>query len=590
MTNAEIARLLNNVASAYAIEDEKKFRFQILAYRKAADAIEHTTTELKELSREGKLEELAGVGPSIRSHLEELFRAGKVKHFDEILKRIPAAVFPLLDVPGFGPKKAYRLVKEFGLENPDTVIQDLKRIGNEGKIATLEGFGEKSQADILQAFKEYGMGKTKTARMALPYAVELARKMIEYLEKSDDVIEAHPLGSLRRRKSTIGDIDIAVSSRNPKKVLEYFANYPHTERVLEKGDRTASILTSGSRQIDLMVEEPQGFGALLQHFTGSKEHNIHLREIALSKGYSLSDYGMKKKNEENPKLILLKSEDDLYKALGMKWIPPELRENTGEIELAIKNKLPDLIKLSDIKGDFHLHSSFPIEPSHDMGLSSMEEMIRRALMLNYKYLGFSEHNPSISKHTKEQIIKLLDKRSKYIEQLRKKYKKDIHIFSLMETDILPDGSLALDDKALSLLDATIVSVHSNFAMDRAKMTDRVLRGLSHPKAKILAHPTGRLLNQRTGYDLDWKKVFEFALANNKALEINSWPLRLDLPDHIVREAVGKKVKMIINTDSHTVSQMEMMEHGVSVARRGFATMSDIINSWEYNKVKDWIKS
>lgn len=587
MTNSEIAKLLNNVAAAYAISDEKKYRFQILAYKKAADSIEHVTSELKEVFKEGK--QLPGIGPSIKAHLEELFTKGKVKHFEDVLSKIPASVFPLLDVPGFGPKKAYKLVKEFNLKNPDTIIKDLTKLAENGKIGALEGFGQKSEQDILQAFKEYGLGKTKTAKMVLPYANELANKMIDYLKTSKDVVEASTLGSLRRKKSLVGDIDIAVSSKNPAKALEHFVSYPHTERVIEKGTRTASILTSSGRQIDLMVESPDGFGALLQHFTGSKDHNVHLREIALSKGYSLSDYGMRKKGEPDEKRILFKTEEELYKKLGMDWIPPEIRENTGEIELAQQNKLPKLVELKDIKGDFHIHSSYPIEPSHDMGQNSMKEMLQNAIRLNYSYLAFSEHNPSQSQHTHEQIYKILKRRSETIETLRKEYTGKIHIFSLLETDILPNGNLAIDDKALSLLDGTIVSVHSSFGMDRTKMTNRVLKGLSNPKAKILAHPTGRLLNQRSGYDLDWDKIFDFCKTNNKAIEINSWPLRLDLPDILVKEAVMHGVRLVIDTDSHATTHMDGMEYGVSVARRGFCTKDDILNTYEYNKVKEFFE-
>jgi len=436
VTNSEISKLLNNVAAAYAIEDEKKFRFQILAYKKAADSIEHASSELNELFKEGSLEALPGVGPSIKSHLEELFKTGKVKHFEDVLSKVPATVFPLLDVPGFGPKKAYALVRQFKLTNPKTVIADLVKIGESGKIAKLAGFGERSQQDILQAFQEYGLGKTKSNRMVLPYANELAKKMIEYLLMSKKISKAYTLGSLRRKKSTVGDIDIAVASIDPKEAIEHFTKYPHTERVIEKGIRTASILTSSGKQIDLMVESPTGFGALLQHFTGSKEHNVHLREIALSKGFSLSDYGIKKKGVKDAKITQYATEESLYKELGLQWVPPEIREDSGEIKLAKTNKLPKLIELKDIKGDFHLHSSYPIEPSHDMGQDSMEDMIKNALKLGYKYLGFSEHNPSISQHSKSQVYQILEKRMKFIERLKLKYNKSIHIFSLMETDIL----------------------------------------------------------------------------------------------------------------------------------------------------------
>ncbi len=588
MTNSEIAKLLNNVASAYAITDEKKYRFQILAYKKAAEAIEGTSTELNELQKEGALEAIPGVGPSIRKSIEELMQKGRVKHLDEILGKIPSSVFPLLDVPSIGPKKAYRLVTEFKLNDPKTVIQDLVRVAKSGKIAGLAGFGEKSEQDILRAFEEFRQGFGKTTRMVLPYANELAQKIIDYLMSSKYIERASTLGSLRRKKSTVGDIDMAVASNDPKAAIEHFTNYPHTERVMEKGTRTAAILTSGGRQIDLMVESPKGFGALLQHFTGSKDHNVHLREIALSQGYSLSDYGMKKKNDKSGKIKQFKTEEELYKALGLDWIPPELREDKGEIELAKLKKLPNLVKLSDIKGDFHIHSSYPIEPSHDMGHNTMDEMLKKAIDLGYKYIGFSEHNPSISKHTAEQTLNILIKRKKFIDQLNKQYNKSIHVFSFLETDILPDGSLAIDESALNTLDGTIVSVHSSFDMDRSKMTARVLKGLSNPKAKILAHPTGRLLNQRIGYDLEWDKIFDFAAKNNKAIEINSWPQRLDLPDNLVRDAIEKGVKLVIDTDSHALFHMDLMEYGISVARRGWATPSDIINTFDYNKLKEWL--
>jgi DNA polymerase (family 10) len=579
---------LRNVASSYSIKDEKKYRFQILAYQKAAESLEHSHTELSELYKEGKLGDLPGIGPSIKSHLEELLQTGKVKHFEEVLSTVPASFFPLLDIPSFGPKKAYRLVTEFKLNDPKTVIEDLVKLAKSGKIAPLAGFGEKSQEDILQAIDEFGKGKTKTSRMVLSYADALAQKMIDYLKESKAVKQAFPLGSLRRKKETVGDIDIAVATDKPDEMLNHFVNYPHKGRVIEKGEHSSSILVSSGKQVDLMIQPTDAFGSLLQHFTGSKAHNVALREYALSKGLSLSEYGIKKKMA-NGEIQMTKydTEEKFYEALGLQWIPPELREDTGEIELAAKNNLPDVIKLSDIKGDFHLHSSYPIEPSHDAGQSSMEEMIKKALDLGYKYLGFSEHNPSISKHSKKQVVEILEKRSKFIEQLNSKYNKSIRVFSLLETDILPNGNLAIDDDALSFLDATIVSVHSSFGMDKETMTNRVIAGLSHPKARILAHPTGRLLNERSGYELDWKKIFEFCKEHKKALEINAQPNRLDLPDALIREAIKHGVKFFIDTDSHIVDSMTLMEYGVSVARRGWATKDDILNSMPYNELNDW---
>jgi DNA polymerase (family 10) len=588
MSNNEIAKLLRNIAAAYTIKNEKTFHFQIVAYQNAAEIINSLTKEIKDYYNEGKLEEIPGIGTTLRSRLEELFKTGEVLHFKWALKGISEAVFPLLDVPSFGPKKAYKLTKEFKLNNPATVLADLEKVAKQGKIAPLKGFGEKSQSDILRAIDEFRQGAGKTTRMNLPYAQEIADKLVEYMKKSKDVIRVEPLGSLRRQVDTVGDIDLAVASDNPKAVLDHFASYPYIERVIEKGEVSSSILTSGGKQIDLLIQPPESFGSLLQHFTGSKNHNIHLREIALKKSLSLSEYGIKHLKELGQPLKTYETEEKFYHAIGLTWIPPELREDKGEIEASQKNDLPEIIQVSDIKGDLHLHSNFPIEPSHDLGKSDFSEMIKKAESLHYDYIGFSEHSPSQAKHTTDKIYELIQKRNEAIEQI-KSNTKSIQILKLLETDILPNGKLAIDNRSLDLLDATIVSVHSVFNLNKADMTKRILSGLSHKKAKILAHPTGRLLNDRAAYELDWNKIFDFCKKNNKALEINSWPDRLDLNDSIVKLAVESDVKMVINTDSHAVEQMELMRFGVSVARRGWATKNDILNTLSYNEFLDWLK-
>ena len=583
MSNQEISKLLRNVAASFTIKNEKKFRFQIIAYQKASDSIANLTSELRDLYEDDKLDLLPGVGVTIKDHLVKLFKTGQVKHFKWVLKDIPKSVFVLLDIPGFGPKKAYRLVKEFKINNPKNVINDLEKIAKRGKIALLLGFGEKSQSDILRSIQEFRQGIGKTTRMVLPYAQETAEKIVKYLKKSKFVIRVEPLGSLRRRMPTVGDIDIAVASGSPKKVIEHFVSYPYKDRVIEKGEVTASILVSGGRQIDLMVQPKESFGSLLQHFTGSKVHNVALREFALKKDLSLSEYGIKKRG------ILQKydAEEKFYQALGIDWIPPELRENTGEIEKALEHNLPKLVELSDIKGDLHIHSNYPIEPSHDLGKNSMEEMVRKAISLRYEYMGFSEHNPSISKHESSEIFEIIAKRNGKIEQLNKS-NKGIRVLKFLEIDITPKGDLAISNESLDLLDAAIVSIHSGFNMDKKSMTKRVLTGLSHKKAKILAHPTGRMLNERPGFDLDWEEIFDFCKKQQKALEINSWPSRLDLPDSIIRMAVDNKVKMIINTDSHALWQMNLMRYGVEMARRGWAKRNDIINTLGYNEFNKWL--
>jgi len=586
MTNEQVSKLLRNIAAAYTIKNEKKFRFQIIAYQKASDTIANLTSEIKDFYYENKLDTLPGIGNTIRSHLIELFKKGEVKHFKWALKGIPASVFPLLEIPGFGPKRAYKLVKEFKLDNPETAIYELEKAAKQGKIAFLDGFGQKSQGDILRAISEFREGKGKTTRMVLPYAQEIAEKIVDYLKKSKFVITAEPLGSLRRKMATVGDIDIAVSSNNPQSVISHFISYPHKERVIEKGDITASMLVSGGRQIDLMVQPPEAFGSLLQHFTGSKSHNIALREYAITKGLSLSEYGIKVGRIK--KLQKFDTERKFYNFLGMEWIPPEIRENTGEIELAVSHKLPKLIELEDIKGDLHIHSSFPIEPSHDLGKNSIQEMMTKAKELGYEYIGFSEHNPSISKHESSEVYAIISKRNKNIEQINSNI-NNVRIFKLLEVDILPNGSLAIDNKCLDLLDGAIVSIHSLFNMNKHTMTKRILKGLSHKKAKILAHPTGRMLNERPGYELNWNEVFAFCKKFNKALEINSWPARLDLPDDLIRQAIQNGVRLVINTDSHSTAEMNLMRYGVAMARRGWAGKNDILNTLGYNHFMKWLK-
>jgi DNA polymerase (family 10) len=590
MTNQNIATLLRNVAAAYSIQNEAKYRFQIIAYQKAADAIESSTSEIKDLIQDDTLDSLPGIGQSMRTYLEELIKTGKVSHFESILKEVPEAVFPILQIPSFGPKKAFKLVSHFHLDNAKSVIEELYTLASENKIASLEGFGEKSQADIKRAIEEFRQGVDKTSRMALPFAQEIADKIVAYLKKSPYVQEAYPLGSLRRQKETIGDVDIAVATTHPAEVLSYFIEYPYKDRVIEKGDASASLLISGGKHIDLMVQPPERFGSLLQHFSGSKEHNVHLREYALKKGLSLSEYGIKAKNDSSSTQKTFKTEESFYKEIGLQWIPPELREDTGEIELASNNQLPELVTLKDIKGDFHIHSDFPIEPSHDLGKNTMEEMIEKAIELDYEYIGFSEHNPSVSKHTEKEINVLLEKRNNKIEQLKETYSKRIRIFSLLETDILANGSIALSNSNLEYLDAILVSIHSSFSLPKAEMTKRVLKGLSHPKAKILSHPTARLINQRPMINLEWNDIFTFCKEHNKALEINASPFRLDLPDQLVKSAIEKGVKCFIDTDSHAVDQMQLMQFGVSVARRGWATKHDILNTQEYTVLSKWFKN
>ena len=596
-TNRDIVKLLRSVAAAYEVKGANQFR--VIAYRRAADSVEHATSEAKDLWDDGKLNELAGAGKGITAHLDELFKKGKVKHFRQVMSGLPPAMFEMFLIPGIGAKTAYKLCKSLKIKNAKGALNNLEKAAKKGEIRIIEGFGEASEEEILKGIQAFRRDQIKGKRMLLSYADVLAQEIIFYLHSCSAVIRVDTLGSLRRRVSTVGDVDIAVATEKPEKIIKYFLKYPRIKRVLAKGKALCYVMLKNGREVNIRPHRPQAYGSLLQHFTGSKYHNIALREFALKKGYSLSEYGAKpigktqnsklKTKNYNSKLktFEFKEERKFYNFLGLDWIPSEIRENQGEIEAARKHLLPKLVESDDIKGDLHIHSNFPIETSHDDGLHSFEEMLEIASDLKYQYLGFTEHNPSTSKHSENQIIEILKRKKEMVDQLKYSYEKvkgkkenKLLIYPLngLEIDIKPSGKLAIPDKGLELLDYVIASVHSSLRITREKMTQRVLTALSHPKVKILGHPTGRILSKRAGYELTWDKIFDFCLRNNKFLEICAYPDRLDLPDVLVREAVKNGVKMIIDTDSHQKEHLSLMEYGASVARRGWAARKDIINT------------
>lgn len=596
MTNLELAQLLRSVAAAYELHKPpfKNARFRILAYQKAADSIEHLTSEVCDLWENGQLEEIPGVGVSLQEHLNEIFSTGKSKHFHEMLEELPPAMFELMQVPGIGAKRAYKLSRELGITKAHGAIQKLAQAARKGKIRNLEGMGEQSELQILQTIAQV---KNKSTRFLLPFAQTVADEVIEYMKKNPSVKKIDPLGSLRRQVSTIGDVDIAVASDNPKEVIAHFVAYPKKTKLIEAGERTAAILVAGGLHIDLMVQPPEAYGALLQHFTGSKEHNVALRTMMIKRGISISEYGLKRtisRADLRRPLEKFASEEKFYNALGMDWIPPELREDAGEIQAALQHKLPHLIEAKDLKGDLHLHSSFPPETSHDSGSSSMEEMVEEADRLGYEYIAFTEHNPKQEEVENKvmDVLKAKKERVDHINYSRGSSRENPsagsgqgvkYVFNSLEVDIRPKGQLALPEKAYDLLDFVVAAVHSSFRGTKAEQTSRILAALDHPKVKIFAHPTGRKLNGREGVELDWDKIFDLCLKNQIWLEINSWPERLDLPDGLVREAIKAGVKLAINTDSHAADQMRLIKFGVSVARRGWATKGDIINTLPLNE-------
>ena len=586
MTNLELARLMRAVAAALQIKSQLPVtRFQVIAYQNAADAIEHLTSEAKDLWDDGELEKIPGVGKTIAERLDELFKTGKVKHFEETFEGLPPAMFELMEVPGIGAKRAFRLTKELGINKAHGALEKLAHAASKGHIRELEGFGEQNEKEILEAV---GQVKERNTRLLLPYAATIADEVIAWMKGNPNIKQIEPLGSLRRQASTVGDIDIAVavSDDKAKEVIEHFVNYPKKQKLIEKGPISSSLLLPGGVQVDLMVQPETHFGALLQHFTGSKHHNVALRTYALKKKLSLSEKGIK----VGGKMEYFKTEEAFYKRLGMDWIPPELRENQGEIELALNGKLPKLVELSDIKGDLHMHSNFPQETSHDSGVHSMAEMVAVGKELGYEYMGFSEHNPKQSE-PEAKALDTLKKKLEMTQMINEKMKNDnFQVFNGMEIDIQPSGKLSLTEKGFDTLDYAIASIHSSFRGDRVEQTKRVLEGLSHPKVKIFGHPTGRMLNKREGVELDWEKVFEFCLSHNKWVEVNSSPDRLDLPDSLVFQAVKKGVKIIIGTDSHEKAWLPGMRYGISVARRGWAEKKDVVNTLNLEDFRKYLNT
>lgn len=588
--NKQIVKLLREMAAAHEIKGEG--RFQTIAYKNAADSIEHLGNEVFDLWQEGQLGEVPSVGNSIAGYLDELFRTGKVKHFEEIKKGLPAGMFVILGLLGLGPKTAYKISQKIKIKT----IEDLKKACEDHLVSQIEGLGLKTEEEILKGIK---VNNNKSDRLLLPDADLIVQGLISELwdklegsvskDEGKIIKRIDPLGSLRRMAPTIGDIDLAVASDNPREVIKAFVSLKNVERVLDQGDCKASVMLKNGQRADLMVEPLQKYGSLLQHFTGSKFHNIALRKLAKEKGMSLSEYGIKGEEFSEDTIANHSNEKDFYQALGLDYIEPELREDQGEIEAAKKHQLPTLLTLGDIKGDFHLHPNFPIEPSHDLGANSMAEMVERARSLNYEYLAFSEHSPAISTHSEQEISELVFKRNQKIDELQKGSDPMLSTVLLkgMEVDILADGQLSLPDKALKELDLVLVGVHSSHHQDKKTMTARLLKALQNPYVNILTHPTNRLLLEREQSEIDWDQIFAICAKRHIALEINAHPKRLDLPDDLIRQAKKIGVKFVINTDAHGVLEMENMKYGVAMARRGWCEMGDVLNTWSLNKILEY---
>ncbi|HLL60367.1 MAG TPA: PHP domain-containing protein, partial [Candidatus Nitrosocosmicus sp.] len=559
--------------------------------------------DIKELWKKGELGNVSGIGSNIAKHLDEYFKDPENSYLVKTVREIPETVFLFMNIPGVGPKKAFKLVKAFNLEDPKTAIEQLKQIALSGRIAELDTFGKKSEEEILASLEIYKNNQDKEKRMPYPIALKVATDVIEYLKKHPDIKNIDVLGSMRRKKETIGDIDLAVIAEKDKceGIIQYFIDYPKKLGVEGQGDKKASIIATNGMGIDLRVTSEDTYGAMLQYFTGSKEHNVKLREYALKKGLSLNEYGIKKITHDELRIkkdkkvpvkndITFKTEEKFYNYLGLDYIEPELRDGTDEIKLAEIKSLPNLVLEKDLKGDFHIHSNYPIEPSHDSGVNSTEEILNRALELNYSYIGFSDHNPSMSTHSEEDILNILKRRYQSLKEIfqNKKY-KPLDCYIGLEVDILPEGNLALPKDSEKYLDYIIVSIHSRFTQPIEETTQRILKALEFPKVKIFGHPTGRLIEKRDGVNAIWDVIFQKCVEKNIACEINASPYRLDLPDLLVKQANKLGVKFTIDSDSHSLPEMDNLPYGISVARRGRLEKDAVITSWDKERLKNWIE-
>ena len=578
MKNQEIAKIFYEIANYLEMEG---VAFKPYAYQKAAITLESLEENVEEIYKKGgikALEEIPGVGKSIAEKIEEYLKTGKIKYYQEFKKKLPLNLEEIISVEGMGPKKAKVLYEKLGIRN----LKDLEKAAKEHKIASMFGFGEKTEKNILEGIEFL---KRSTGRFLLGHILSEAREIIAKLANLKEVSFISEAGSLRRRKETIGDVDILVISSKPRIVIDNFVSLPGVVKIWGKGSTKTSIRLKKGFDIDLRVLKKESFGSALQYFTGSKEHNIVLRKIAIEKGLKLSEYGLFR----GERMIAGKIEEEIYEKLGLQFIPPEMRENTGEIELALKNKLPKIVELKNIKGDLHCHSHWG--EGKEMSLQMIKRYAELAMKRGYEYIGISDHTKFLQiEHGLDE--KQLAEQRKYINKLNQKLKIENYKLKILhgcEANIMADGSIDISDEALAKLDYVIAGVHSQLKMNKNEMTKRIIRAMKNPNVDIISHPTGRILQKREEYKIDFDEILKVAKETGAILEINASPYRLDLKDANIRRAKQIGVKMIINTDSHQEEQMYFMEYGVSQARRGWAEKGDIINTQPLKKLLEFFK-
>jgi DNA polymerase (family 10) len=557
--NAEIAKIFHNMADLLEIKGDNPFK--VRAYQKAAQNIESLTEELSEIARRGELEEIPGIGKDLAQKIMEMLQTRKLGAFEELGREIPEGLLELVAIPGLGPKKAKLLYDKMSIQN----MEELEKAARADRLKDLPGFGAKTEENILAGIELVRRGRE---RMLLGRAFPLAQGIMAKLDAMPEVHQISEAGSLRRRRETVRDIDILITSSDPEKVMDAFASLLQVREVLAKGGTKASVLTSEGMQVDLRVVEPDTYGAALAYFTGSKAHNIRLREMANRMGLKISEYGVFRDRDQVR--VAGRTEEEIYRILGLPYIPPELREDRGEIEAALEGRLPQLVDLGDIRGDLHCHSRW------SDGAHSIREVAEGARKKGYSYMALTDHSQSLG-IARGLSPELVEKQLQEIAQVNREL-KGFTILPGTEVDILKDGSLDLPDEILSRLSVVVASVHSSFKQNREVITARIIKAMRNPYITILGHPTGRLLGEREAYDVDLEKVIKAARDTGTFLEVNAYPQRLDLDDIHCKRAKELGVTMAIGTDSHTISQLEQMPFGVAVARRGWLERKDLLNT------------
>jgi DNA polymerase (family 10) len=566
MENPEIARILAEVADILEIQNENPFR--IRAYRNATRTVEGLTTPLRKWVEEGRdLTGLPGIGKEMASHIREMVETGTLGFRDELLAEVPRSLIELMRLPALGPKKAKKIFDQLAVGSVD----ELEAAAREGRIAALPGFGAKSQEKILAGIQEY---RLHGGRYRLSDAERAVEPLLAYLREIPEVERLEVAGSYRRRRETVGDVDLLASAAHPVPVMERFRGYPQVDKILMAGDTRSTVVLGSGLQVDLRVVPAECYGAALVYFTGSKEHNVKLRRRAVERGLRISEYGVYRLDEADPEAegerIAGRREAEVYATVGLGWIPPELREDRGEIEAAAAGRLPDLIRLEDLRGDLHMHSTW------SDGRNSIEEMVAACAARGYEYMVVSDHSKSLAMTGGLDAYRLRLQWHE-IDAVRARH-PEIRILRAMEVDILGDGALDLEDEMLAGLDLVLVSLHSRFDLPAEQQTARVLRALEHPEVDVFCHPTARLINRRKPVEMDLDRVLRRAAELGVAVELNSSPNRLDLKDSHLMLAKELGCRIVIDTDAHRIGELELMRYGVEQARRAGLEAGDVLNT------------